>query len=317
MLPLSHASNLAAALGPPGASAESGMIDSLWWLFLAICAAALAITHGFIFYSLLRRRTGDARRASVKVEVFWGAVATIGLVVLFITSQRVWARFLSPVEGDGSERAPQRVLVIGEQFKWSVIEPGPDDRLGGYLVYPEPTDALWPNPHITDAATAAIPPPFDFFGVDGPADLPADRRTAAIDAYIEQVNPLGKVYTDPHGWDDDAEYATALGRSIRLEVGRPAEIFLGSRDVIHDFYIPAMRVKLDAVPGHIGILRFTPTETGTFDLLCAEFCGYGHYTMLGEVIVEGGAPPQSRAPDAPATPSTTPQSPATLGGGGQ
>lgn len=276
--------NLAIALGPAGASAESGMIDSLWWLFLLVTLAAVVITHGFILFCLLRRRTGDAKHASVKVEVFWGALATICLIALFVTSERVWARFLEPI-GAGE---PQRRLVIGEQFKWSVLEPGPDNRLGRYLAYPSPTDARWPNPNITNPVTAQSPAPFEFYGVEGPAALPADQRADAIEAYVEQINPLGKVYADPTGWDDDADYASALGRPVRLEAGRPAEIWLGSRDVIHDFYIPAMRVKLDAVPGHLGVLRFTPTETGTFDFLCAEFCGYGHYTMLGQVIVGGG-----------------------------
>lgn len=284
MQPLLFLSILAAALGPPGASAEAQPIDRLWWQFLVVCGLALVITHAYILYALLRRRTGDRKRASVKVEILWGVLATFGLIGLFLTSQHVWARFIQPV----GAADPQRLLVIGEQFKWSVIEPGPDNRLGRYLVYPDLNDARWPNPNIIDATTAADPPPFEFFSVEGPAALPADRRETAIEAYIEQINPLGKVYTDPSGWDDDASYANALGRPVRLQIDRPAEIFLGSRDVIHDFYIPAMRVKLDAVPGHIGVLRFTPTEAGTFDLLCAEFCGYGHYTMLGEVIVEGG-----------------------------
>lgn len=292
---LLYVPNLAVALGPSGASAEASPIDGLWWLFLAICGVALVITHGYILYALLRRRTGDAKRASIKVELFWGLLATLGLVVLFVTSERAWTSFLQQPALTAPGGEPQCLLVIGEQFKWSVIEPGPDNRLGRYLVYPQPTDALWPNPGIIDAATAADPPRYEFFGVTGPAALPADRREIAIEAYIEQINPLGKVYTDPAGWDDDADYASALGRPIRLQVDRPAEIFLGSRDVIHDFYVPAMRVKLDAVPGHIGILRFTPTQAGTFDLLCAEFCGYGHYTMLGEVIVTdsgnaGGVP---------------------------
>ena len=67
------------------------------------------------------------------------------------------------------------------------------------------------------------------------------------------------------------------------------EVWLGSKDVIHDFFAPALRVKMDAVPGLTGKVRFTPTTPGRYELLCAEFCGWGHSTMVGEIVVTPGA----------------------------
>src|SRR5690606_19645756 len=131
------------------------------------CGAAFLITHAFLVVSLLRRRQGDAKRASVKVEVFWGVAATFGLLLLFVTSERAWTRLLKPTALATPGAEPQRLLVIGEQFKWSVIEPGADNMPGRYLIYPQPTDDAWPNPGIVDAATAAEPPAFDFYGVPG------------------------------------------------------------------------------------------------------------------------------------------------------
>jgi cytochrome c oxidase subunit 2 len=72
---------------------------------------------------------------------------------------------------------------------------------------------------------------------------------------------------------------------LHVPMGRPIRITLGSEDVIHDFSIPAMRVKMDAVPGKLTTLWFTPTVTGTYHLFCAEYCGTKHSGMIGQVIV--------------------------------
>jgi cytochrome c oxidase subunit 2 len=58
-----------------------------------------------------------------------------------------------------------------------------------------------------------------------------------------------------------------------------------SEDVVHSFYIPAFRVKLDVVPGRYGELWFEPTKTGKFHLFCAEYCGTKHSGMIGWIHV--------------------------------
>ena len=57
-------------------------------------------------------------------------------------------------------------------------------------------------------------------------------------------------------------------------------------DVLHDFYVPQFRAKMDLVPGMVTYFWLTPTRTGTFEILCAELCGIGHSDMRGYVIVE-------------------------------
>jgi len=61
---------------------------------------------------------------------------------------------------------------------------------------------------------------------------------------------------------------------------------LRSIDVLHDFYVPEFRAKMDIVPGMVTYFWFTPTRTGTYDVLCFELCGVGHPTMRGMVVVE-------------------------------
>jgi cytochrome c oxidase subunit 2 len=72
---------------------------------------------------------------------------------------------------------------------------------------------------------------------------------------------------------------------MHVPTGRPIRVTMGSEDVIHDYSIPAMRVKMDAVPGRLTTLWFTATTPGTYHLFCAEYCGTKHSGMIGEVIV--------------------------------
>lgn len=71
---------------------------------------------------------------------------------------------------------------------------------------------------------------------------------------------------------------------MHVPVGRNVKVTLGSEDVIHDYSIPAFRVKMDAVPGKLTTMWFKATVPGTYDLFCAEFCGTKHSGMIGKVI---------------------------------
>jgi len=76
---------------------------------------------------------------------------------------------------------------------------------------------------------------------------------------------------------------------LHVPIGRNVRLTLGSEDVIHDFFIPAFRVKMDVVPGKLTTLWFKATEPGTYHLFCAEYCGTNHSGMIGQVIA---MPPQ-------------------------
>ncbi|HMC97301.1 MAG TPA: hypothetical protein VKG92_06610, partial [Flavobacteriales bacterium] len=64
------------------------------------------------------------------------------------------------------------------------------------------------------------------------------------------------------------------------------KVLLRSVDVLHDFYVPEFRAKMDMVPGMVTYFWITPIRTGTFDVLCAELCGMAHAQMRAKVIVE-------------------------------
>ena len=71
---------------------------------------------------------------------------------------------------------------------------------------------------------------------------------------------------------------------LHVPINRPVRITLGSEDVIHDFFIPAFRVKMDAVPGKLTTMWFEATQAGTYHIFCAEYCGTRHSGMIGQVI---------------------------------
>lgn len=72
---------------------------------------------------------------------------------------------------------------------------------------------------------------------------------------------------------------------LNLPVNKPVKVKVTSRDVIHSFYIPAFRVKQDALPGSDRTISFIPDEEGIYDLFCAEYCGFGHSMMITKVTV--------------------------------
>jgi len=72
---------------------------------------------------------------------------------------------------------------------------------------------------------------------------------------------------------------------LHVPVGAPVKITMTSQDVIHDFYIPAFRVKKDVLPGRYTSLWFQPTQIGTYHLFCAQYCGADHSQMIGWVYV--------------------------------
>lgn len=91
-------------------------------------------------------------------------------------------------------------------------------------------------------------------------------------------------------WMWKAEHAGGQHKinALHVPVNRPIELLMTSEDVIHDFAIPAFRIKRDVLPGRYESLWFTATEVGTYHLFCTQFCGTDHSVMGGEVVVLSG-----------------------------
>ncbi|MBX0293811.1 cytochrome c oxidase subunit II [Halomicroarcula sp. F27] len=112
-------------------------------------------------------------------------------------------------------------------------------------------------------------------------------------ANIQQENPEHiEIQAYRYGWSfyhngssfNETAQATSSG-TLRLPVDRNVNIRVTSRDWLHAFHVPSLGLKADAFPGQYNRLTTKPTETGTYQLYCAEYCGSGHSQMLGEVVV--------------------------------
>ena len=201
------------------ASTYASSIDDVILLIAVITGFWFLVTFGLFMWLILAHRA----KPGVKAEYLTGAetqpkkfISMAHLLVLVcdvfivIGAIRVWIDVKQTLP---TEPETQTVRVIGQQWAWSFVHPGPD----------------------------------------GVLDTADDIKTV-----------------------DD----------LHVEVGRPYIYELSSRDVLHDFSVPVFRLKQDAIPGRIIQGWFEATETGVFDIQCAEMCGVGHGLMPGRIHIE-------------------------------
>src|ERR671914_1785088 len=103
------------------------------------------------------------------------------------------------------------------------------------------------------------------------------------EANTMEVRVVGEQFTWNFHYSQDGNEVSSP--QLYLPVNRPVEFTVQSKDVIHDFFVPAFRMKIDAVPGIDTHLRVTPTRPGEYPVVCAELCGLGHSTMRQSAFV--------------------------------
>lgn len=153
-----------------------------------------------------------------------------------------------------------------------------------------PAWAMWVTPHEDEVDTLRVRVVGEQFAwnVQYPgADGMFGRQDINL---IDASNPLGLDRRDPYAKDD----VTTINQ-LHLPVDRPVTVLLSSKDVIHSFFLPAMRVKQDSIPGmeipvHFKPVMTTPEEAQfpgcaanktCWEIACAQLCGLGHYRMRG------------------------------------
>jgi len=112
----------------------------------------------------------------------------------------------------------------------------------------------------------------------------------ASKVYFEQYSPpqnAMEVYVVGKQWMWKVQHSTGQREinELHVPIGRKIKLIMTSEDAIHDFFVPAFRMKADVVPGKYTTQWFEATKTGTFHLFCAEYCGMNHSGMIGSVIV--------------------------------
>lgn len=232
---------------PRDYSSHGGAIDNLFriifWLTMVIFVAVEAVL--VVFLIKYRHRPGQPRatftHGNTRLEMAWTLAPAVILLALALFTKRVWDTYRFGPEGATVPRTP--ILVVGEQFKWNSVYPGPDGQLGNYLNYPRTSS-----------------PAYRFVSAEeAKRQIETDVRANPLGQSLDPNNP-----NDP-GKDDDYDRLGA-GRVIVVPVDTPLEVHLSSKDVLHDFFLPHFRVKLDAVPGMMGRILFTAKKQSTATL---------------------------------------------------
>lgn len=114
----------------------------------------------------------------------------------------------------------------------------------------------------------------------------ADGKLGGSDArFVNAANPFGIDPSDAAGADD----ILIDSNELRLPLNRPVNMVLRSHDVLHDFFVPQFRARMNIVPGQVSSFWFTPKLAGRYEAMCAQLCGVGHPDMRGFVRVDEGA----------------------------
>jgi cytochrome c oxidase subunit 2 len=140
---------------------------------------------------------------------------------------------------------------------------------------------VWASERFAPAETGALPVEvtgmqfawyFRYAGADGKFGA---TEAKLMDPSAGNEAAIGLDTSDPAAKDD------VVTGTMYLPVNRQVDLTLRAVDVIHSFFVPAMRFKQDSVPGLAIHMHFTPTEVGDYEIACAELCGLGHYKMHG------------------------------------
>lgn len=143
--------------------------------------------------------------------------------------------------------------------------------------------SVWASLHFNQAPPGSFPVEvvaqqfqwnFHYAGVDG-----VSGRTDPTLIDDSALNFIGLDESDPNAKDD------AVHSVLAIPVGRPVELSLRSKDVIHNFWVPQLRFKQDLVPGMVIRVHFTANTPGKYELACAELCGQLHYKMRSYMLV--------------------------------
>lgn len=253
----------------PGRVTLSGVLLAALLLLLIVASLYLFIAKPFWFPVL----------ASVHGANIDGLFMTVLIVsgIAFVIVQGMLGFFVARYGQNGAEKASYwhdnpkaeafllittavilTVLVFMGQRVWASV----------YFSDP-PADAM-----VVDITSEQFTWDFHYAGPDG-----AFGRTDT--KLITATNNIGIDRSDPAAKDD-----VVVINEMHIPTGRAVRVRLRSKDVIHSFFLPNLRIKQDAVPGMAIEVWFTPNRPGQYEIACAELCGLGHYRMKAFLTID-------------------------------
>jgi cytochrome c oxidase subunit 2 len=108
---------------------------------------------------------------------------------------------------------------------------------------------------------------------------------------IQRTLPAGGLTVEAIGYQFGFQFrypklADPITGELHLPAGVPVTVDITSRDVLHGFWVPELRMKADMVPGQVAQIHVTPTVAGTYRIICTEFCGVAHSNMYAKLVIE-------------------------------
>src|SRR5207253_2191709 len=134
---------------PPVRSTHGDQIDVLfYWTFWITMITFVAVEATLVVFLIKYRHNpnrtkGQFTHGNTRLEMCWTLAPAVIFIALAVANKGVWEHLRFNPDGHRADKAT--ILVVGQQFKWNVVYPGPDGKLGRYLMFPKPTDLHWPG----------------------------------------------------------------------------------------------------------------------------------------------------------------------------
>lgn len=249
---------------PEQASEQSPLVDGFFDVMFTIAAALFLVVEGTIVFCVIkfRRRQGDDSdgatfRENLPLEIFWTAIPSIIVIGLGIYSVDVYRQM------GGFD--PEGTMVAHHAPSHQQVAKMPGAAIAGPLI----ADA-----EGMESKEVAIKKGSQY-GFGATPEEGAKPADVVVDITGIQ-----------YGWLINYPESGVMAGELHIPVNKDVQINLSANDVIHAFWIPAFRLKQDAIPGKDTQLRFVASKTGEYPVYCAELCGAYHGAMRTQVIVQ-------------------------------
>ena len=239
---------------PIAATNNAAEVDQLFNVMLTISIGLFLLVQGLILISAIkfRRQPGDESdgppiHGNIPLEILWTAIPAVLVMGVSVYSFQIYNQMggLDPMNHGGHSMEPQAQVAMASE--------------------------AFDGPILL--ADGSVNPEYKKFA----AGVGAAPGKAAADV---TVNVMGLQYA----WIFNYPEGFVSGE-LHIPVDADVELDIAAQDVLHAFWVPEFRLKQDAIPGKNTQLRFTPTEAGTYPIVCAELCGPYHGAMRSQVIV--------------------------------
>ncbi len=243
---------------PVAASAEAAEVDGLFNTMATISFGLVLLVEGVLLLSLFkfRRQKDDNSDAApvhgnIPLEIFWTAIPAIVVLGIGIYSFEIY----NNMGGLDPMAAGQHSMQAHHKMPGAAIAASLSDGSEEALNLSEPRQIA--------------------LGIGASPGKEGQKAAVNVDVTGIQFAWLFN-YTD----------LGITAGELHVPVGQEVQLNMTAQDVIHAFWIPQLRLKQDTIPGRITELRFTPSQIGTYPIVCAELCGGYHGGMRAQMVVE-------------------------------